>query len=72
MSVTINQPQKMLTFDDLMNTLHREGWVRRWIGPVEIYGSYDQAAHAHMWQADYAMRTDDYIKNLLEKHPTPA
>ncbi len=39
--------------------------LRVHIGPVEVGGTYDSTTRILVWQAEFAVRNEEYVKNLL-------
>jgi len=55
------------TYDELVEQVVREKNVKLYIGMIEVGGTYDPITHVLLWQADYAVRDEPYIRELIVK-----
>jgi hypothetical protein len=55
------------TYDELVADVVRERNVKLYIGLIEVGGTYDPITHVLLWQADFAVRDEAYVRDLIDK-----
>lgn len=55
------------TYEQLVDEVVKERSVKLYIGLIEVGGTYDPITHVLLWQADYAVRDEPYVRELIAK-----
>lgn len=54
------------TFDSLVKEVIERGSLQVNINGIDIGGQYDRVSHYLVWTSGYAIRNDQYIKDIID------